>query len=53
MHLADEIKDYPQCCINGKWVKARPVNYKFFRTRLRDAWLVLTGKVDAIKFYKQ
>jgi hypothetical protein len=38
----------PKACVNGKWVPARPVNYKY-RTlfeRIREAWLVFTGKAD-------
>lgn len=35
--------------IDGQWLPARPVNYRFrsFRERLRQAWDVFTGKADA------
>lgn len=37
-----------QAEINGKWVPARPLNYKYesWSERVSDAWLVLTGKAD-------
>ena len=34
--------------INNKWVWARPEGYWSFRYRVRCAWLVFTGKVDAV-----
>jgi len=42
--------------IDGKWVVARPL--PFFGIygmimRVKDAYVVLTGKADAVKFYKQ
>lgn len=35
---------------NGEWVRARPDNWRFasITERLRDAWLVLTGRADAV-----
>ena len=53
MHKADEIKDYPEEFIDGIWVKARPLNYKWIKSRIKDAWFVLIGKADAVMFYKQ
>lgn len=38
--------------IDGKWVISRPLKGTFL-DRLRDAWLVLIGKADAVTFYKQ
>jgi hypothetical protein len=34
--------------INGKWVPARPVNYKCrsWWTRVKEAWAVYKGKAD-------
>ena len=34
--------------LNGSWVPARPVNYKYrsLKQKLKDAWLVFTGKAD-------
>ena len=36
--------------INGKWVNARPVNYKYrsLSEKIRDAWYVFIGKADAL-----
>lgn len=36
-------------CINGQWVPARPIIGSFYE-RLHDAYKVLTGKYDAIKW---
>lgn len=38
--------------IDGKWRIARPIR-RMFRLRLRDAIQVLTGRAEAVKFYKQ
>ena len=40
---------------NGKWVCARPVNYKYdsIFERIKHAWLVFTGKADAITWEGQ
>lgn len=38
--------------IDGHWVIARPLRGPFI-SRLRDAWLVLIGKADAVTFYGQ
>jgi len=35
-------------CVNGKWVPARPLGYPSLRYRIRAAWLVLTGRADAL-----
>jgi hypothetical protein len=55
-HLADELahkREYGYTkLIDGKWVVARPIPAPFIQ-RLKDAWLVLIGKADAVKFYKQ
>ena len=52
MLKADEIIEFPQKYIDNKWVKARPIIYSL-KQRLKDAFKVLTGKADAIMFYKQ
>jgi hypothetical protein len=38
--------------INGKWVPARPINptCRSFCEKLREAWAVLIGKMDAVKW---
>lgn len=35
------------------WVAARPLDYRSFIGRLREAWGVLTGKYDALKWEGQ
>ena len=44
-----------QANIDGKWVVARPENYKYrsLRERLSDAWAVFVGEADAVVYYKQ
>jgi hypothetical protein len=32
----------------NKWVPARPLGFQSLRTRIRAAWLVWTGKADAL-----
>jgi len=39
--------------IDGKWVLARPVGDTGLLWRFKCAWLVFTGKADALKWYKQ
>ena len=34
-------------CINGNYIPARPMQ-GFLKTRIKAAWLVLTGKADAV-----
>ena len=41
-------KNEAQANINGKWVPARPLGYQSFFNRVRCAWLVFTGKADAL-----
>jgi len=36
--------------INGRWVPARPVDCRSIWTRLKEAWYVFTGKVEAFKW---
>ena len=35
-------------CINGRWVAARSIGLFSLRNRLRLAWMVFTGKADAL-----
>ena len=42
-----------RCCIDGKWVAARPIPMMAFSWRLKDAWAVFIGNADAVMFYKQ
>jgi hypothetical protein len=53
MFLADAfLKDWPRAGIDDIWVLARPLQPCFWR-RVKDAWAVLRGKAEAVKFYKQ
>lgn len=50
MYIDDYVGQHAE--INGKWVIARPVNYKC-RTlfeRIKEAWAVFTGKAEAVRF---
>lgn len=51
IYKASEIKSWDvDCKINGKYIPARPLN-SFYNPkfgRIRAAWLVLTGKLDAL-----
>lgn len=39
----------PSTSNDGKnWVPARPLGYASWRTRLKAAWLVFTGRADAV-----
>jgi hypothetical protein len=38
--------------IDGQWVPARPVGFWSIGHRIRCAWLVFTGKADALKWPK-
>ena len=37
-----------QAEINGRWVPARSINWRYrtFRTKIKEAWAVFTGKAD-------
>lgn len=34
--------------VDGKWVPARSMGYPSIKTRFQCAWLVFTGKADAV-----
>ncbi len=36
--------------IDGQWLPARPLGYYSFRSRLKLAWKVFTGELDALKW---
>ena len=44
-------KNLPQTCIDGKWVPARPINYRrecmSFVDRVKHAWEVFTCRAEA------
>ena len=37
-----------QAKINGKWVPVRPEGYYSIANRIKCAWMVFTGKADAL-----
>lgn len=39
-----------QVCIGGKYVPARPLGWQSWHTRIRLAWQVFTGKMDALEW---
>ncbi len=41
--------------INGKWIAARPLNWKFrsLKERIKDALAVFRGTAEAFKWYQQ
>lgn len=57
MFKAEEIqKMNDKAYIDGIWVIARPLRFSGIYglyLRIGDAWKVLTGKADAVEFYKQ
>lgn len=34
--------------INGEWIPARPIGYPSLLSRIKAAWMVLTGKADVV-----
>lgn len=42
-------RDWPECQLpDGRWVPARPLGFASLLQRFRCAWLVFTGKADAL-----
>lgn len=39
-----------QVCIDGKWMPARSLGFFSIGHRIHCAWLVFTGKADALKW---
>jgi hypothetical protein len=41
-----------QICINGKWVSARPINYKYrsFKEKVVESWKVFLGETESFKW---
>ena len=52
---ADDLAGYrgTRCLVNGRWCLARPAPYYGPFRRIKAAWLVFTGKADALKWYGQ
>lgn len=46
--LIDHIRNGPQAQIGMSWVPARPYGLFSLRNRLRLAWMVFTGRADAL-----
>lgn len=44
---------WPETEIGGRWVPARPLPFPSFLQRWRAAWMVFTGRADALKWHKQ
>lgn len=44
------LKAVDECAahINGKWVPARPLGFATIGARIHCAWLVFTGRADAL-----
>jgi hypothetical protein len=42
--------------VNGKeysgWVHSKPINPRWWKTRIRDAWQILKGKAIAIQYFE-
>lgn len=51
--LIAAMKYGPHTEINGQWQPARPYGYFSLRSRLRLAWLVFTGRADALVWPSQ
>lgn len=50
VHVESILRDDTKAQINGKWVPARPGPFYSIYARWYCAWLVLTGKCDALKW---
>jgi hypothetical protein len=49
--IAKNHKNWPICGdvnSNREWVLARPMEYLTFTQRLKQAWMVMTGKADVL-----
>jgi hypothetical protein len=46
--LLDTQAGYTSTNINGKWLPARPEGYQSLWSRMYCAWLIFTGKADAV-----
>ena len=46
--VAKRIPDMTAVEIGGHWMPARPLGYYSLKSRLKLAWLVFTGKADAL-----
>jgi hypothetical protein len=48
-YTAKEIKNW-DADVGPNWIPARPINYQYesWLSRIKNAWLVLTGRCDAL-----
>jgi hypothetical protein len=60
VYTPEQIRSEPLCCVakglpDGRWVAARPLAWQglSFRRRLRAAWMVFTGRWDALRWEGQ
>lgn len=45
--------DTNTACVGGVWVPARPIGAPTIFGRIRAAWLVFTGRADAVVWHGQ
>jgi hypothetical protein len=55
LYTADSIAESDSAFVDGRWVMARPINYKYESVleRIKQAYNVLIGKYDSIKWIGQ
>jgi hypothetical protein len=53
IHADSFLDEQPMALIDDMWHPARPIHSFGFIYRFKCAWLVLTGKADALVWYKQ
>ena len=55
IYNADDFKDTEGVStqIDGKWVRCRPERYHSLVNKLKLCWLILTDKIDGLRWYKQ
>lgn len=46
-----EVKVWVNDTLYTGWVLAKPINPRWWRTRIRDAWQVLRGRAIATKYF--
>ncbi len=53
IHINSLAEPWAQVLINGRWHPARPTPYSSPLQRIKAAWLVFTGRADALKWHGQ
>ncbi len=46
-----EVKVWVDDTLYTGWVNAKPINPRWFRTRIADAWQILRGKAIAVRYF--